>query len=332
MFDTLAAYESQPDARIGGCRGGALDGIQPSACLASAASRMEGAERGGLLRHCGMLSTTRGLARSCHPGPTVAVTLLAALLALAFNASRVAAVTVVIAVLAGQLVIGWSNDLVDADRDRADARTDKPLAGEQVRGRTVSTALAVAAVVCVVTSLALGWLPGAIHLVLLVGSGLAYNLGVKATRWSFVPYAVAFGSLPAILWLAVADPVGGGTGGVEGAPPAWMLLVGALLGVGAHLLNVLPDLADDERHGIRGLPHRLGRRRTQALAPVLLASGTVVVVFASGEVGSWGSVLVLVATGALAVVAARGSGKTPFRAAVALALLTAATFVLNSSS
>ncbi|MGB3592599.1 MAG: hypothetical protein WA994_00355, partial [Ornithinimicrobium sp.] len=114
-----------------------------------------------------MLSTVRGLARSCHPGPTVAVTVLAALLALAFDASWTVALAVVVAVLSGQLVIGWSNDLIDADRDRADARTDKPLAGRQIRGRAVVSALAVAAVVCVVASAALGWLPGIIHGVLL---------------------------------------------------------------------------------------------------------------------------------------------------------------------
>ncbi|MGB3258538.1 MAG: UbiA family prenyltransferase [Ornithinimicrobium sp.] len=278
-----------------------------------------------------MLSTVRGLARSCHPGPTVAVTVLAALLALAFDASWTVALAVVVAVLSGQLVIGWSNDLIDADRDRADDRTDKPLAGRQIRGRAVVSALAVAAVVCVVASAALGWLPGIIHGVLLVGSGVAYNLGLKATRWSFVPYAVAFGSLPAIVWLTVAGAAdaGGVPGGVEGAPPAWMLLVGALLGVGAHLLNVLPDLADDERHGIRGLPHRLGRRGTQVLAPALLASGTIITVLASGAVLRWGNGLVLIAALTLATVAARGSGKTPFRAAVALALLTVTTLVVS---
>lgn len=279
-------------------------------------------DRPEILRESGMLSTARGLARSCHPGPTVAVTVLAALLAFAFSASWLIAFTVVSAVFSGQLVIGWSNDLIDADRDRADARVDKPLAGAQVSDRAVIIALVVAGVVCAITSLALGWLAGVIHLILLVGSGLAYNFGLKATVWSFVPYAVAFGSLPAVVWLAVAS----------GAPPAWMLLVGALLGVGAHLLNVLPDLADDERHGIRGLPHRLGQRRTQLLAPTLLAIGTVIVLVASGDPwGVWGG-LVLVATVALAGVAARGTGKVPFRAAVALALLSAATLVVRSWS
>ncbi len=277
-----------------------------------------------------MLKTAGALARSCHPGPTFAVTVLAGLLALAFDASLAVGFAVVVAVLTGQLVIGWSNDLIDVERDRADGRSDKPLAGGAVARETVIGALAIAGVLTVVTSLWLGWLPGVIHLVLLVGSGVAYNAGVKATVWSFVPYALAFGSLPAVVWLAAGE--GLGAAGTQGEPPVWIFIVGALLGVGAHLLNVLPDLADDERHGIRGLPHRMGRRRTQLLAPALLAAGTLIVVIApAGPVRPWGWGVAMVTLG-LAVVAGRGEGKTPFRAAVALALLSAGSLVVNSWS
>jgi len=271
-----------------------------------------------------VLKTPGALARSCHPGPTLAVTVLAGLLALAFDASLMVGAVVVVAVLTGQLVIGWSNDLIDAERDRADGRADKPLAGERVIRRAVIGALVGAGLLTVATSLWLGLAPGLIHLVLLVGSGVAYNVGVKASLWSFVPYALAFGALPAVVWLAATPTTGG--------PPVWILIVGALLGVGAHLLNVLPDLADDERHGIRGLPHRLGQRRTQLLAPALLALGTFIVVIApAGPIPSWGWGVVVVAL-ALAIVAGRGVGKTPFRAAIVLALLSAGSLVASSWS
>lgn len=277
-----------------------------------------------------LAKTAGALARACHPGPTLAVTVLAGLLALAFDASFALSATVVVAVLTGQLVIGWSNDLIDADRDRADGRADKPLAGGALSREVVMIALVVAVAFTVVTSLLLGWRPGVIHLVFLVGSGVVYNAGLKATVWSFVPYALAFGSLPAAVWLAAdGGPV---AGGVQGPPPAWLLIVGALLGVGAHLLNVLPDLVDDEGHGIRGLPHRLGQRRTQLLAPALLAVGVFIVVFApAGPLAPWGWVVLALALG-LAVVAGRGEGSTPFRAAVALALLSAGSLVANSWS
>ncbi len=276
----------------------------------------------------GVLATVHGLVAAAHPGPTFAVSTLSGLLAISFDAP---AVLVLLAVFSGQLVIGWSNDLIDAARDRSDGRVDKPLATGQVQQSTVAVALAVVAAVSVVTSFALGWAPGLLHMVLMVGSGLAYNLKLKATIWSFVPYALAFGSLPAVVWLASGTRPAD-VGPTVNGPPVWMLLVGAMLGVGAHLLNVLPDLADDARHGIRGLPHHLGQRRTQLLAPALLAAGTVTVVTAApGPIPWWGFV-VLSAGGGLAIVAATSSGKTPFRAAMALALLTTATLVFGSWS
>lgn len=279
-----------------------------------------------------LMRRVSGLARSCHPGPTLAVTLLAALLALAFDSPWPLTAIVVVAVLTGQLVIGWSNDLIDADRDRSDERSDKPLAGGSITKAHVRAAVAASLVLCVLASLALGWRAGLIHLVLLVGSGVAYNAGLKATKWSFVPYALAFGSLPAVVWIAVVTSNRAGAAAIQGSPPVWMLVVGALLGVGAHLLNVLPDLIDDERHGIRGLPHRLGQRRTQLLAPLLLGAGTVITVLAPGDAVRWWGWLILGATALLAVVAGRGSGRTPFRAAVGLALLSATALLAGSWS
>nr|WP_269813530.1 UbiA family prenyltransferase [Ornithinimicrobium sediminis] len=262
-----------------------------------------------------------GLVRACHPGPTVAVTLLTALLAVAAGTGWTTGLLVTAAVCAGQLTIGWSNDLLDTERDRASGRADKPLASGAVARGSVRAALAAATAATVVLSGLTGWRSAAVHLVLVVGSGWAYNLGVKGTLWSWVPYAVAFGSLPAVVWLAA--------GPGWSLPPAWMTLVGALLGVGAHLLNVLPDLADDERTGVRGLPHRLGERRVRLLAPLLLLTGALLVVLApGGEVPVWGWVAVVVSA-ALAGVAWVTRGSTPFVAAMLLAVVNVVGLVLR---
>ncbi|WP_418607252.1 hypothetical protein [Georgenia sp. SUBG003] len=53
------------------------------------------------------------LARACHPAPTVAVTVLAGLAAVVAGHTAGGVALVALAVLAGQLTIGWSNDLVD---------------------------------------------------------------------------------------------------------------------------------------------------------------------------------------------------------------------------
>ncbi|HYF74117.1 MAG TPA: hypothetical protein VD864_14900, partial [Nocardioides sp.] len=68
-----------------------------------------------------------GLVRAAHAGPAVAVVVLATLLAVAADLSPGTVVLVASAVLAGQLTVGWSNDLLDEARDRAVGRTEKPL-------------------------------------------------------------------------------------------------------------------------------------------------------------------------------------------------------------
>ncbi|KGM17140.1 hypothetical protein N867_09410, partial [Actinotalea fermentans ATCC 43279 = JCM 9966 = DSM 3133] len=207
-----------------------------------------------------------GVVAASHPAPTAVVTALAVVLAVGAGAPVGTAVLVGAAVLAGQLSVGLSNDWLDAARDRAVARRDKPVVTGAVSVRAVRAAAVGAAVVCAAASWATGLLPGSLH-VLAVGSAWAYNLGLKRTAASWVPYAVSFGLLPAFLVTAAG-----------GTPPPALVATGALLGVGAHLANVLPDLEDDAATGVRGLPHRLGRRASSVLAPVLLAGGAGVVV------------------------------------------------------
>jgi 4-hydroxybenzoate polyprenyltransferase len=259
------------------------------------------------------------LLRAAHLGPTVAVTLVAGLLAAAARLDAAALVVLVLAVLTGQLVIGWSNDLLDVRRDVQVGRTDKPLATGELSETAVRAALATAATGTVVLSLALGWRAGLCHLLLAVGGGLAYNLGLKATAWSWLPYAVAFGALPAVVTLAQDPPA---------LPPWWIAAAGALLGVGAHFVNVLPDLADDAATGVRGLPHRLGARTSQHVATAVLVLGSAAAVLGPrGAPGTFGWVA-LTATLLLALAALLGHGRTPFRAAICIAVVNVAMLTL----
>lgn len=248
---------------------------------------------------------------AAHPGPALAVTALVAAFAVSLGQPTGRILLVTAAVLAGQLSIGWSNDLIDLRRDRAVGRTDKPLATGELPLRQARVACGVAVVGTIVLSLASGAVAGAVHLGC-VAAGWAYNAGLKATTWSWAPYAIAFGGLP--VFAALSQPG-------AGPPPLWVAAAGALLGVGAHLLNALPDLEDDERTGVRGLPHRLGPRGAPVLAVTALAAATVVIALgapsAPGVVVS-GS-LVLVA--ALATLALVGRGRVPFRAAIGIALV-----------
>ncbi|MFC6707035.1 UbiA family prenyltransferase [Flexivirga alba] len=250
----------------------------------------------------------RGLLKACHPGPSLAVTVLASAygVSIGLPASRIALVAAT--VLTGQLSIGWSNDLIDVNRDRATARRDKPFATGELSIRAGRVACAVTAIGTVVLSLGNGIGFSEVYLPC-VAAGWSYNLGMKGTVLSWLPYAVAFGGLPVSVALA-----GGATS------PWWVAVAGALLGVGAHLMNVLPDLADDEATGIHGLAHRLGARRTSLLAvtSLLAASVLLLLIEARTEPVAAGAVAAVVAV--LAGLAMVSDGKTPFYAAMGIAV------------
>jgi 4-hydroxybenzoate polyprenyltransferase len=212
--------------------------------------------------------TLRALILATHVGPAVAVTTVATLLAIAAGvpAGRVGAVCA--AVLAGQASIGWSNDWLDADRDRAVARADKPVVHGAVQPGLLRSAALAAVLVAVVLSLSLGLVPGLL-LLGLVASGWAYNAGLKRTPASAVPYVTGFGLLPAgVVAAAPGTPVA----------PWWLVAAGAALGAAAHLANVAPDLEDDLATGVRGLPHRLGARVSAVVGALLLGGASIVLV------------------------------------------------------
>ncbi|MFF7815353.1 UbiA family prenyltransferase [Streptomyces roseolus] len=268
-----------------------------------------------------------GLLRASHPVPAAGVTVLAALLAAAFGVEPASAALAVAAVAAGQLSIGWSNDRLDLRRDRAAGRRDKPLATGAVRPGTVGAAACAALLLCVPLSLGCGLLAGTAHLVG-VAAGWAYNLWLKGTVLSWLPYTAAFGLLPAFLTPALPG---------SPWPPLWLTAAAALLGTGAHFANVLPDLDDDLVNGVRGLPQRLGRRGSLVSAAALtLASCVTLTVGPAGPVTPASAVPIGVAL-ALCAVAVAGPpgllrGRAPFVAVLGMAGVDAALLVLAGAA
>jgi len=259
------------------------------------------------------------LIRASHPEPGAAVTILAVLLAISWDAGAGTTLLVGVAALAGQLTVGWTNDLVDRHRDARSGRRDKPLATGALGPSSVRAAIVVALVVAVAASLSLGARAGLLHL-LLVAAGWAYNLGLKRTLLSWLPYAVCFGGLPVVVSLAARDDAG----------PAWTVVAGALLGIGAHLVNAVPDLEDDRRTGVRGLPQRLGARRSIDVATVLMLAGTVVtLVVPEGGVDTI-AVIALVVCGVLLGAGRLSAGRGAFRAALGIALVDVIALLLRS--
>jgi 4-hydroxybenzoate polyprenyltransferase len=253
------------------------------------------------------------LVRACHPEPTAAVTALATALALSVGLGW-RSLLVTAAFLTGQLSVGWSNDWIDAGRDVRTRRPDKPVARGELPVEAVRTAALAALALSVPLSLALGLRAALLHLAA-VAAAWAYNARLKSTRLSWLPYAFAFGAVPSILTLALPEPV---------LAPAWATAAGALLGAGAHLTNVLPDLDDDLATGVRGLPHVLGPRRSSALAAVLLLAAAALLGVGPGRPGAAavGMLLLAAAVTAWGLVRARRRGsRDAFRAAILVAAL-----------
>jgi 4-hydroxybenzoate polyprenyltransferase len=220
-----------------------------------------------------MFSTVSALARSTHPGPTVAVTAITVLLGFGVGLGPASLVLLGLSMLANQVSVGLSNDWIDAERDRAVGRSDKPVALGEVSVATVRAVAWASAILSVALMLPLG-IPATIAQAGFIASAWSYNAGLKATAVSVVPYLVSFGLLPAIVTLSLPTP----------APAVWWAAAaGALLGVAAHFTNVLPDLEDDRKTGVRGLPHRLGRR-TSGLVTLLALGTATVLVFAGAQV------------------------------------------------
>jgi 4-hydroxybenzoate polyprenyltransferase len=272
-------------------------------------------------------TSVRALALSCHPVPSLGVTALTAGLAALASLPFGRGLLVTAAVFTGQLSIGWSNDYIDAERDRAVRRSDKPVASGLVAPRIAGIAALVAFIGNLALSAALSW-PGGGAVLVITACGWAYNLGVKATVLSWLPYAIAFGMLPAVVTLSASTPRW---------PAAWTLAAGALLGVAAHLANVLPDLSADAATGIRGLPHRLGAKATALAGALILLAASAVILFGPGGEPGWWRWSSFVAALLVAGTAAASAYRDPtsprfFRATILIAAMDLAFFALSGTS
>ena len=235
--------------------------------------------------HTAFMSGPVALLKASHPEPGGAVTAAMTLLAVGVGHRGWSVLGVGAAIGATQLSVGWVNDWLDADRDRATGRTDKPVASGVVSRRTVGLAGLVASLAVPLLGLPFG-LPAAICVTLVGLFALSYDWPLKSTPFSVVPYLLAFGLMPAFVVLALPG---------HPWPPAWLVAAGALLGGGAHFANVLPDLADDAATGVVGLPHRLGAAGSQIAAGGLLLAATLTLVFGPAGPPSWPGIAAAVA-------------------------------------
>jgi len=213
-------------------------------------------------------SKTLALIRCSHPIPCLAVASFAAMFAFAngFDSERL--LKIFLAVLLQQISVGLSNDWLDYKLDKTANRVDKPTVSGLVKVSWLRAGSLAAASLAQIVGIVLGG-PAAIVMFFMLVFGWSYNLGLKASWLSALPYALGFGTIPIFVGLASAEPHW---------VPGWMILVSALLGVSAHFANVLPDIAADKLTGVNALPHILGQRFSAIVIAATALLATVIIV------------------------------------------------------
>ncbi len=212
------------------------------------------------------------LLKTSHFGPTVIVTLVSVLLARSVL-SDAKSFWIGLAVITGQLCVGWTNDLVDLESDRAEGRKNKPLAQGAISPEFVTRSTFVALTLTILLSLLgpFGIRGGLLHL-LGVGCGVSYNFYFKRTLLSPLPYIVAFACLPSAIVLANKQAV-----------PIWLIMAGSLFGFAAHFANVVKDLDADRENKINGLPQILGTKISLFISGISLIEVAVILGIVTGR-------------------------------------------------
>lgn len=218
-----------------------------------------------------------------HPGPSVLVTIvLVAIAGLAAHRvpDALLCLQLVGAMLPVQLCIGVVNDVLDLPADSV-AKPHKPL----VRG-----------VVSRRTAVVIGVLLGAIGLgaaatinlptlsldALALGAGLSYDLGVRTTPLSWVPWWGGMAVLPLEGYAAV------------GSIPSRLLVLiplTALIALGLHFANAVPDIDGDRAAGRHSLPVIAGVSGSRWGGPIALAATGALAVALAGPLGQAGVLL-----------------------------------------
>lgn len=206
------------------------------------------------------------MAKATHFGPTVLVVSISFILSI-IQLSAIKSLWIALAILAGQCVVGWTNDLIDHPLDSAAGREKKPLVSRGVTRQQLQIGVALALTLAVLLSFLgpLGVRGGLLHM-LGLASATVYNFGAKSTWFSPLPYAISFGAMP---WAIYSS--------AHKNPPAWLVIDFVLISMSFHFLNVIKDLEWDRTQAVLGLPQRVGKKWSALIALVLIAASVLVV-------------------------------------------------------
>lgn len=228
--------------------------------------------------------TIRSLLFMAHPGPSVLVTaVLVAIAGLAGHAvpDAVLSLQLIGAMLPVQFCIGVINDVADLSADMV-SKPHKPLTRGVIARSTATGVGIVLGAIGLAIAATVNWATLGLD-ALALGAGLSYDLGLRRTHLSWVPWWGGMAVLPLEGYASV------------GSIPARLYAViplAGLIAIGLHFANALPDIDGDRIAGRYSLPVLAGADRSRWAGPSFLAAAGVLAVAAAGPLGQVGWVFV----------------------------------------
>jgi len=204
-----------------------------------------------------------------------------------------------------QAGIGAANDLVDAPRD-AGHKPGKPIPAGLVSRHTARHVVVVAFAVGFVLAGVSGGTAALTIALIGVAIGLAYDLRLKGTAWSWVPFAAGVPLLPVFGWAGASGRL----------PVAFLILVPAAFAAGAALAiaNAFVDIERDRAAASGSIALALGPSTARLINVGLVLAVGLAAVASVVSLGGPASGSAAVAVAALlpvgAAVAAWGGGAT----------------------
>lgn len=169
------------------------------------------------------------------------------------------AIQLMLAMMFAQITIGVANEVSDVDIDTVSKKWRAIPAGHMSRNGAMIVAF-ISFILAVGISASVS-ITASVLLSAGIGLGVLYSARLKRTRYSWIPYAIAYPAVPIWVWLSL-DQFSGGL---------YVLFILAFpLVLAIHVVNQLRDFDEDFLLGVRGFVHRLGKEPASRLAFVLL--------------------------------------------------------------
>lgn len=126
-----------------------------------------------------------------------------------------------------------------------------------------------------------------------LATGLVYDLRLKRTRWSWLPYAIGIPLLPVFAWV--------GASGSLPAPFAVLVPIAMIAGAALAVANAVADVEGDERAGTETVATSLGLDQARRIGAALQGLAILAALSSAALLGGDAAWLAIAAGGSIVV-------------------------------